>query len=36
MSRREAKYVRGEVKGWALDYSNRIEDRLRLVGDAAT
>ncbi|HEX9915380.1 MAG TPA: MBL fold metallo-hydrolase [Candidatus Bathyarchaeia archaeon] len=36
MSRREAEHVRGAVKGWALDYLNIIEDRLRLVGDAAT
>jgi len=36
MSRREAEHIRGAVKGWALDYLSLIEDRLRLVGDAAT
>lgn len=36
MSRREAEHIRGEVKGWALDYLNMIEGRLRLVGDVAT
>jgi glyoxylase-like metal-dependent hydrolase (beta-lactamase superfamily II) len=33
MSRREAEHIRGEAKGWALDYMNVIGDRLRLVGD---
>ncbi len=36
MSRREAEHIRGEAKGWALDYLNLIEDRLRLVDGAAT
>jgi glyoxylase-like metal-dependent hydrolase (beta-lactamase superfamily II) len=36
MSKREAEHIRGEAKGWALDYLNMIEDRLRLVGDVAT
>jgi glyoxylase-like metal-dependent hydrolase (beta-lactamase superfamily II) len=36
MSRREAEHIRGEAKGWALDYLNMIEDRLRLVDGAAT
>ena len=36
MSRREAEHIRGEVKGWALEYLDLIEDRLRLVGDVAT
>jgi len=36
MSRREAEHIRGEVKGWALDYLNMIEGRLRLVGDVAS
>jgi glyoxylase-like metal-dependent hydrolase (beta-lactamase superfamily II) len=35
MSRREAEHIRGEAKGWALDYLNMIEDRLRLVDDVA-
>jgi glyoxylase-like metal-dependent hydrolase (beta-lactamase superfamily II) len=35
MSRREAEHIRGEAKGWALDYLNTIEDRLRLVDGAA-
>jgi len=36
MSRKEAQHIRGEAKGWALDYLNMIEDRLRLVDGAAT
>ena len=36
ISRREAQHIRGEAKGWALDYLNTIEDRLRLVDGAAT
>jgi glyoxylase-like metal-dependent hydrolase (beta-lactamase superfamily II) len=36
MSRREAEHIRGEAKGWALDYLNMIEDRLRLVDGATT
>ena len=36
MSRREAEHIRGEVKGWALDYLSLIEDRVRLVDDVAT
>ena len=36
MSRREAEHIRGEVKGWALEYLSLIEDRVRLVDDVAT
>ena len=36
MSRREAEEIRDVVKGWALDYLNRVEDRLRIIGDKAT
>ena len=31
MSRKEAQHIRGEARGWALDYLNAIEDRLTLV-----
>ena len=36
MSRREVEHIRGEAKGWALEYLSMIEGRLRLVDDAAT
>ncbi len=36
MSRRETEHIRGEAKGWALDYLNLIEGRLRLVDEVAT
>ncbi|MBN2335680.1 MBL fold metallo-hydrolase [Candidatus Bathyarchaeota archaeon] len=36
MSRREAEHIRGEVGGWALDYLDVIDDRLRLVDDTAS
>lgn len=36
MSRREYEYIQGEVKGWALDYLNRLGNRVRLVDGVTT
>ncbi len=36
MSRKEAQHICDDARGWALDYLNKIEDRLRLVDGPAT